>query len=289
MSKSTVPAALFPKQPPRQSAVTQGPKCERQFVTPEMAERWLAQNTHNRNVRTNRVLAYARDMEAGDWAENGEAIKFASDGTLLDGQHRLLAITIARVGVWMHVFTGLPHRAQETMDDGAKRTLADILTLRGEENSVILAAVTRRALIWDSGVVRIKTPNGPTNAECLAFLEKHAELRDSAKLGSVLRKPTRITSAVLGFTHWLFSGIDGQDAAWFFEHLGSGAGLEQYHPVWTLRKRFAEEWQAQTRLPEDIAIAYLIKGWNAFRDGEDIKILRYKPGGAQPEKFPMPK
>lgn len=58
------------------------------LVTPELAAEWLNHNTRNREKRPKRIAAYARDMAAGRWRRSGEAIKFAPDGTLLDGQNR---------------------------------------------------------------------------------------------------------------------------------------------------------------------------------------------------------
>ena len=278
-----------------------GPQYKVIDVTPELAEKWLAQNTHNRNLREPAVLAYARDMEAGNWPENGEAIKFAEGdvllfgghdplygGTLLDGQHRLQAITLSGATIRMLVVAGLPETSQETMDDGRKRTLADALQLRGEVNSVVLGAVLRRVLMWGQGQYRNTGGYSPTNTECLTFLAEHPEIRDSATLAVSLRKPTRLPSSVLGLTHWLFNRVDAEDAEWFFERLGSGAGLEQYHPVWTLRKRALEISQDTGRVPEDMLLAFVIKAWNAYRNGDELRLLRFKPGGASPEKFPMP-
>lgn len=277
MRKTTVPAT--PRGP--QYKVTQ--------ITPALAEKWLHQNTHNRNLRERAVLAYARDMKAGNWSENGEAIKFAKDGTLLDGQHRLQAIVLSGVTVKMLVVTGLDNRSQETMDDGRKRTLSDALHLRGESNAVILGSLLRRALMWEQEQYRNTGAYTPTNTECLTFLEKHPETRVSATAAASLRKPSNLPASVLGLTHWLFTAIDAEDADWFFERLGSGVGLDRYHPVWTLRKRAADINENTGRVPEDMLLAFVIKSWNAYRDGEEIRLLRFRPGGANPEKFPTPK
>jgi hypothetical protein len=258
-------------------------------VTADLAEKWLDQNTHNRNLREKAVMAYARDMESGNWAENGEAIKFAKDGTLLDGQHRLQAIALSGVTLKLLVVTGLDNRTQETMDDGRKRTLADALHLRGEANSVILGSLLRRALMWEMGLYRNSGAYTPTNTECLNYLHEHPDVRASATLAASLRKPSRLPASVLGLTHWLFTRIDADDADWFFERLGSGVGLAQYHPVWTLRKRAGEIAEGSGRVPEDMLLAFVIKAWNGYRDGEEMRILRYRPGGATPEKFPLPK
>jgi hypothetical protein len=270
-------------------AKSTGPQYEVIQVTPKLAEKWLTQNTHNRRVRENAVLGYARDMESGNWAENGEAIKFAADGTLLDGQHRLHAVALSGATVPMLVVTGLKNATQETMDDGRKRSVADALTLRGEHNAVQLAAITRRAYMWRQGVYRNTGALPPTNTECLNFLESNPRLRESTTIAVSLRKPTALPASILGLTHWVFFDIDSEDTTWFFDRLGSGVGLEQYHPVWTLRKRAAELAQESGRVPEDMLLAFVIKAWNAYRDGTEMKLLRFKPGGAQPEKFPLPR
>lgn len=266
-----------------------GPQYKVMDVSPALADKWLAQNTHNRNLREKAVMAYARDMEAGNWAENGEAIKFAKDGTLLDGQHRLQAIALSGVTVTMLVVTGLDNRSQETMDDGRKRTLADALHLRGETNAVVLGALLRRALMWNMGQYRNTGAHTPTNTECLTFLADHPECRHSATVAVALRKPVALPASIVGLTHWVFTRIDAEDAAFFFERLGTGANLSQYHPILSLRKKAREVSEGPGRVPEDMLLAFVIKAWNAYRDGDEMRLLRFRPGGAQPEKFPTPK
>ena len=39
---------------------------------------------------------------------------------------------------------------------------------------------------------------------------------------------------------------------------------------------------------ETYLTAILIKAWNAYRSGEEVGVLRFRPGGAHPEKFPEP-
>lgn len=72
-------------------------------VTPILAKAWLEQNKSNRSLRPQRVNQYARDMKAGKWNLTGQGITFAEDGSLLDGQHRLNAIVVANVSVYMLV------------------------------------------------------------------------------------------------------------------------------------------------------------------------------------------
>ena len=58
-------------------------------ITPDMAAQMLERNTMNRNISQLNVTRYANDMASGAWEQNGETIKIAEDGTILDGQHPL--------------------------------------------------------------------------------------------------------------------------------------------------------------------------------------------------------
>lgn len=89
------------------------------FITPQLASQYLMSNTRNRSISKASVSAYAHDMINGRWLLNGDAIRFAQDGTLLDGQHRLQAIIEANVGVSMLVIHNLPAETFATIDAGA--------------------------------------------------------------------------------------------------------------------------------------------------------------------------
>ncbi|MDP2620568.1 MAG: hypothetical protein Q8P46_10395, partial [Hyphomicrobiales bacterium] len=67
-------------------------------ITPELAREWLEKtNRKNRPLSELKWTAYAVDMLEGRWQYNGDAIRFGSDGVLLDGQHRLMACVEAGI------------------------------------------------------------------------------------------------------------------------------------------------------------------------------------------------
>src|SRR3990172_2754159 len=78
-------------------------------ITPDLAARWLLSNTHNRTMKVKAIARYAADIRSGAWYVNGETIKFAADGTLLDGQNRLRACIEAGRAFTSVVVRGLPH------------------------------------------------------------------------------------------------------------------------------------------------------------------------------------
>ncbi|MFE5871607.1 hypothetical protein ACFQ6V_23585 [Streptomyces roseifaciens] len=256
------------------------------LVTPEVAQGWLNLNTRNRGIRPKAVAGYARDMAAGQWALNGEAIKFAIDGSLLDGQHRLHAVVEAGVPVLLLVVTGLDAAAQETMDSGRRRTTADAFRLRGEVHSKVLSSVLRRVWMWDQGDHRFSGAATPTTAECADLLVERPEIRRSAEIAGRINTTFRyIPQSVTGTAHHLLSRVDSGQAVWFFARLGDGAELPFGHPILTLRTRAMTERADRRSVPDYRYLAYLIRAWNAVRDGRELGRILQAPDAP----MPMPK
>lgn len=266
---------------------------ERIEVTPAMAKKWLREcNVHNRRMRADNVEAMARDIVEGKWQENGDTIRFAEDGALLDGQHRLAAVLEANTSIMMLIVTGLPNRSQDTIDGGARRSLGDVLLLQGESDVNVLAAVLRRSLTYVQnphhharGFNRAQVH---TVAECLDFLRLHPELRAYVKAGRLNGTAAFIPAATMAFCHWQFAMIDESDASEFMHRLASGAGVPEGDPILQMRERARQMARSTSRAPSWHYTALIIKAWNAWRLGQTMQILSFKGGGAAPERFPTP-
>lgn len=259
-------------------------------ITPEMAREWVGFNTHNRSLRARSVTAYAADMKNGDWHANGESIKFAADGTLLDGQHRLHAVIESDVTVKMLVVRGLPNQAQDTLDNGLKRTFADVLRLRGEAATVTLASVARRVAMWEDGDRTFKSAGAPTVAQLSAVIGTYPSLRETARLADHVSRSCGLPPSIVGFCAWLFGQVPdaGDDVDFFFARLADFQGLSKGDAIYVLRKTIESSRSAHGQRSAKYLVAITIKAWNAFRAGETISILRFTTGGAHPEKFPEP-
>lgn len=262
-------------------------------ITPEIAEKYLGHNTHNRRTRQRVVNAYAADMANGDWRWNGEGIKFDVDGVLLDGQHRLLAIIESGVTIRMPVFYGLPRETQETMDGGAKRKFSDVLQLRGEPNYTTLAALLRRVYLWDAGYRR--SPKGvtpPTNAQLLQTLDRYPHLRQIAVDANRVAASCAFPASIIGLGWWLFERVAEdapEDVTKFFDRLADDTGHSKGEPIYELRRTAAQTKTVRGQRSDTFLTAILIKGWNAYRAGDTVGLYRYRPGGANPEQFPEPR
>lgn len=95
-------------------------------VTPELAAKWLNQNTNNRRIRRSFVDELVKKIQNNQWVENTpDHIAFYDDGTLANGQHRLTAIAEAGVPVYTKIEYDIPRNAAICIDAGKKRTFSD--------------------------------------------------------------------------------------------------------------------------------------------------------------------
>lgn len=258
-------------------------------ITPEQARLWLASNTHNRNLKDSYIVRLAEAIARGEWELNGESIKFNSD-VLVDGQHRLAAIVRANIPVLSVVVRGIPLSAQETVDTGSRRTLSDILKLRGETNySLLASAIVFQHRFAANALERSATRTYPTAQQALKTLSEHPGLRDSLPVGDRVRKHFRISGSIVAFLHYTFATIDSDDADDFFDKLLRGSDLPAGHPILALRSSLERDAiNRSSRRTAAMNAAYFIKAWNAYREGRSLTLLKWNPGGAHAEAFPVP-
>jgi hypothetical protein len=243
-------------------------------------------------------------LKAGDWRVNGDTIKFDEDGLLIDGQHRLQAIITSGLPVQTYVIRGLPRGSFDTLDIGKPRTPADTLSSLGYSQTIALAAAMRQMLILDylsvSGFYTWQT-HGPaydatllTPARARSMITQHLELPEWVLLARRMRAAGVPSGDGFwaGTLYWFSCSLPdaGDDVTAFAEGLISGAALEVNNPILVLRNRLFSIKEASRlhRVTGEQIMALVIKGWNAFRRGETITILKWSRGGASKEKFPIP-
>lgn len=261
------------------------------MVTPELAGEWLVHNTRNRNPRKAAVSAYAADMLNGDWRWTGDPIRFGQDRSILDGQHRLMAVVESGATLPFLVLTGLPVEAQESIDAGVPRKFQDVLALRGEASANHLAAIVRKVHDWEAGNRNMGASGGrATHAQLSRTLEDHPELRDIQRASHNVASTYRdMPESLIGVAWWIFASIDQEDADFFFARLSDGQNLSAGDPIYELRKTTAAlRNNVRGERSQRYLMALTIKAWNAFRRGDRIGLLKFRTGGARPEQFPEP-
>lgn len=265
-----------------------------ELITPAAAKTYLMSNTNNRKVGGTNYGKIKASFIRGEWKLNGEAIKIATDGTILDGQHRLMACAETGVSFQTLIVTGLERETQDTMDTGKARTLSDVLTLHGYKNGTAVAAAVVGIIKSEKHSLKTAFTSGGINSsivtikESLDRLEMEPTIQESA---SEAKRFAKIglqgrTGSVL---HYVLTNINADDAEHFFTKLRTGEGLVAGSPILALRSQLIANKSSMSNLPQTFIAALVIKAWNKYREGAYVTQLKFRVGGANPERFPEPK
>jgi hypothetical protein len=252
-------------------------------ITPADAEGLLASNDNNRKIIPRVAEKYARDMQAGSWALNGQTLKVSTAGRLLDGQHRCYAAMKAGKSFQAIVVRGLPDAIFETLDSGPVRSLGEVLGTRGERNVNSLAAALQKLWLYEQDMPTYNTLRG-SHAELLRVLEENPEIRESVHFTlSHLREV--IPGGIAGTTHCLAARTDRERANHFMARVGDGVELRLNDPIRRFRELMLRD-RANKRNPfrEVEKWALMIKAVNAFFQGAEVRLLVWRPGAG--EGFP---
>jgi hypothetical protein len=228
------------------------PRTETIKITPQLAVEWLEKNTLNRNINQYRVYSYANDMKLGQWKLNGDTIRFAKDGTLLDGQHRLWAIVEAGIPVTMMVVFDLDEDVRTTIDTGRPRSTADFFKMvnKVQHPRQRVAVVSLIETFFTS----IRTPMG--YAVAWSRYQKFKEGIDwsfkTFPTGSSKIDITPVRAAMA-----LAYPTSKSKAAEFAQKLRSGAGLSEGDPALALRNYLLERLTIRKDDPRIVGIKVL--------------------------------
>lgn len=256
-------------------------------VTPEMAAEWLeTHNTDNRQRRTKPQKDYAREMENGHWRTTGDPIRFGDDGVLYDGQHRLTAQVQTGTTLVHLVIRGLTKEDRDALDQGARRTPADVLGFHGVDKYRHQVGSTLRLLdAWDAGLITHAgsgaTPS-VTGGEIRELLEFYPEAMTHQPWAKSVGKDLGLSQGALTASRCIqdrqaleedveafWAGVEGRDV------------MAKGDPRMTLRK-----W-ARTRTPlpngrmdSSHQLYAIFTAWNRWRAGETLTSIR--PVKSQP-------
>ena len=258
-------------------------------ITPAIAEEFLAININNRNVNQRTVDDYATQMKKGLWTLNGEPIIISSNNTILDGQHRLLAVVKSNTTIQSLVVWGVDGKsAFATIDTGRTRTAGDMLSIVKIPNSKNIATgITQYFNLSSSGhnSTILGNPLGlrtikRSKAEVVEFYEKHADLLQAIQSNSQKNfKRMRLMQKGALFAIELYLILDKEyDVDYvfeFFDKLFSGEGVEN-RTILLLRERLIAHITNTKLLTTTQRLVYIIKTWNAYVTGDELKLLRYR-------------
>lgn len=246
-------------------------------ITPAIAERLLLSNVSNRIVNARRVSLYSGALTRGEWKLNGESIKIAPDGRLLDGQHRLQAIVQSGIPMTTWVVKNVPNDVFDTIDTGKARGGSDTLKVAGAENTTSISSGIIKYFNLLSGTQRYKIENHAVLTEYSQHPEMYQNLYGQA--AKFYHGNHRIVTPAeyIGYYRYFQTKYSNEKIEAFYSALSSGEGVPRLlrdillDNLISNKKRTVLEKQALT-----------IKAFIYFVSGKVVKQLKMSVD----EKFP---
>ena len=248
-------------------------------ITPEDAQKLLqAPGAKNRPLSLHRVRKYTNRMKNGLWKMTGEPIILNEAGELLDGEHRLRAITEYGKPVETVVTYGPFHF--ETMGQGAARGGRDALCLvfdEGKNYMFALSSIATLCMLHDRARERNQSPYSrgnetPTkawtdidNLERVKWAKKNPRALELLKqVYQLLGRDKALVSSSCLTAAWFMAERESspEEAAVFFSPIITGAGLERDDIRMALRRSLTNRIATgMKRIGGLEAIHWLSKAW----------------------------
>lgn len=251
-------------------------------VTPEMAKQWLDTNAkNNRKLRKGIVARYASDMIKNRWQVTGEAIKFAVDGRLIDGQHRLNAVLLSKKTIQVAVVRGLPADAMKVLDTGQSRSAGDALTIFGHNGqSAVLAGLARKVIATNAGttnvmgVKKIRIGADPiTTGDIVDYCQAN-DLSPYVRFGirmDIAQVAKIFTATEWSYVFWLLCQKSETEANDFLTRLATLEDVSKDSPI---RVLFDKIVKSSIKLDSKMKLSATIQTWNCIRSGQPLTKLR---------------
>lgn len=250
---------------------------DRELITPESAAEYLKKNVYNRRLDQATVKYYQDMMLNNRWYLNGESIKFSTDGTLLDGQHRLEAVIKSGKAIETFVIRNLDKKTFVTIDAGKSRKPPDFLKAMGKiGNLAKLSSAARISMNFSENGEYIEKKSKVPPESLLDFIEKNKPLEfivEQTNSKAIDICPKSIAIAM----RYIFSLVDKNAADDFFDKLISGADLHVGSPILVLRTRLTNLKVRHGQSSRREIVSCFVSAFNSFREGRGIKSLKYKP------------
>lgn len=266
-------------------------RIERQLISPAVAEEMLKKNTSNRLLKKHYAQRYANDMMDGKWmSDTAETIKVAKDGTILDGQHRLYAVTLAKIPVYMHVAYDVDESVMDYIDTGKPRNTADVFHIHQIRNANQVPSIIAHYNAYKDGYSGVYASGGRVNATNARILDDYyarpVYWQEVTKKTVAWYKAFAriIPPSIIGGMYCIFSDIDQEEADMFFDQFALGYDVQNITII-NLRNTLIKDKTSLKKMPQSQKIALIIKSWNAFRRGKELKVLKFNPSV---EEYPKP-
>lgn len=258
------------------------PSTEIITINPEFAQELLSTNTSNRPVNKANLEYFCELLRAGRFALTHQGIAIDSEGTLIDGQHRLLAIVMTGITVDLMVTYDLPPETFSKIDSGKIRNGSDTLTHMGYTGGNDLAAGLRLLYNYNNNPEsRWRSYNSLVKNDQIAELAPlYPDMADLIPVARRVRHACGVSISGALVTLYLIRDHDAAEA--WIDGVVTGANLSEGDPRLAYRNVFHNAKMSKRRIDNQEALALGLKSFLAFTRDKPVKVLGWRTG----EKFP---
>lgn len=279
-----------------------------QFTSDEIDE-ILEQSANFRAMNPHRSNQMLDQMRSGSWKwDNGQTFLFDEDGELIDGQHRMRAISMwqreSGEAPFLLCVRGVSKElADESIDTGYKRTISDYLKKHGVKNASFVkpvltvqctAAEMKRsdslAFLGFTGrmtrrVDGVESTFIPTLAMMVDQFKRHRkDVEYWAEVGSKLLQERIASAGLLAAIGFQLAKYNDTNAKLFFSYLTDGSAMKDGDPALVLRETLRKS--VGKSLSRSYISAITVKAWRLWNEGASIRLLRWTSSGPYAEEFP---
>lgn len=256
------------------------------FATPEIVTKWLEKNNHNRKIKPRNVATFVGIIKRKEWRPGDSAICFAPDGTMLNGQHRCLAIKESGQGQWVMVRRNVDPSEQLVMDQGVKRQAYEQMDIMGIAGGKSKQALCRAILLYDDTTGPTGRLEGITNKEIIELAEGDEDMDTALNLAKALGRAipkAGVTAVALGYYLLLHAWPEKVEE--FHYGLSTGVELSEGSPLLKLRNVLMRNDVPQLGdVNRKKLLALFLKAFNLWVDGQERETLVWRSY----EEWPVP-
>lgn len=238
-------------------------------ITPEVARSILEKNEENRKVSPTKAAQFASDMTEGRWAFNGESIVIADDGSLNDGQHRLVAVVTSGVAIDSVVAYGVPRETRFTVDQGLSRSAAAVYAMKGGAHSNEATKVARLAIAYERNQGKMLGRTGLVSTTAVLERAQTDTLVATAAAWSTTLDRSQLPATTSQVAFWRYLAKDDERKVQFVTAVAAGENIAREDAAYLVRTRMARESAA-----DYVRTEIYLRGLNAFLAGESFKHIR---------------
>ena len=252
-------------------------------VSPALADKMLDTNHSNRKLRPSLVRSYVTEINEGRWQVTHQGAAMDTTASLQDGQHRLSAIKETGIPQKMMIAVGMPVESFAVIDTGLTRRYADTLFISGYSDPFNLGAAAR--LVWLYVNRDFTSTYKVSNQQVLELVNRDTDgFTISMHYGGRLNYGAFMTKSAGAAGHYLVQRVNAKTPVnEFFEGLVEGSGLPGGDPRLVLRRLLANQYRDAGRRFGPEQLAWLIKCWNAWVEGREIRNISWKKTEPMPQ------